>query len=99
MSARKARPPLRDHRLHFLGQLLDKIGAKGSVLIVVSAKDDLVERATRNLHDVKAVQANYLNVYDVINADTIVISRKSLDVIHNWLGTEKPAAKKTEAAK
>ncbi|MCA9330995.1 50S ribosomal protein L4 [Candidatus Saccharibacteria bacterium] len=80
-------------------KLLDKIGAKGSVLIVVSAKDDLVERATRNLHNVKAVQANYLNVYDVINADTIVISRKSLEVIHNWLGAEKPAAKKTEATK
>ncbi|TXG78168.1 50S ribosomal protein L4 [Patescibacteria group bacterium] len=78
-------------------KLLDKIGAKGSVLIVVSQKDDLAERATRNLHNVKAVQANYLNVYDIINADTLVITKKSLDVIHNWLGAAKPAAKKAEA--
>lgn len=80
-------------------KFLDKVGAKGNVLIVVSAKDDLVERATRNLQNVKAVQANYLNVYDVVNADTILVSKKSLEIIHNWLKADKPAAKKPEATK
>lgn len=67
-------------------QLLDKLDAEGSVLIVVSEKDKLVERATRNLPKAKAVQARYLNVYDIMNSDTIVISKKSLDIIHEWLG-------------
>ena len=66
--------------------LLKKIDSKGSVLIVVSAKDNLVERATQNLPLVKAVQAGYLNVYDVMNADTIVISQKSLEIINGLLG-------------
>jgi large subunit ribosomal protein L4 len=66
--------------------LLSKIGAEGNVLVVVSQKDDLVERATRNLSNVLAVQANYLNVFDVSNADVIVISRKALDLVDEWLG-------------
>src|SRR5690349_14772891 len=70
-------------------KLLDKMDATGSVLIVVSVKDDLTERATRNLPKVKVVQASYLNVYDILNADRIVISEKSLAIISEWLGGKK----------
>ncbi len=73
-------------------KLLEKIGAKGNVLIVVSRKDDLVERATKNIRNVIAVHAPYLNVYDLLNADSIVISQKSLGIISDWLG-KKPVAK------
>jgi large subunit ribosomal protein L4 len=66
--------------------LLEKIGATGNVLLVVSQKDDLVEKATRNLSTVQAVGAKYLNVRDILDADTIVMSQKSLDIVHEWLG-------------
>jgi large subunit ribosomal protein L4 len=69
--------------------LLGKIEAKGNVLLVTSVKDDLFERATRNLQGVKGVQAMYLNVYDIVNADAIVISEKSLVMINEWLGGTK----------
>lgn len=72
-------------------KLLKKIGANGNVLLAVSQKDELVERATRNLPNVKAVNAKYLNVYDIMNADTIVISKKGLDMVHEWLGAKKEA--------
>jgi large subunit ribosomal protein L4 len=70
-------------------KLLDKIGAKGSTLIAVSQKDDLTERATRNLPGVKVVHANYLNVFDILNADTLVVSEKALAAINEWLGGTK----------
>ncbi len=69
--------------------LLNKVGAKGNVLIVVSQKDELAERATRNLPKVQAVQAKYLNVFDILNADTILISQKSLTMVSEWLGEKK----------
>ena len=65
---------------------MGKIGAKGNVLLAVSVKDALVDRATSNLPNVKAVLAKYLNVFDVLNADTIVVSQKALDMVHEWLG-------------
>ncbi len=66
--------------------LLKKIEATGKVLLVVSVKDQLVERATRNLTDVKAVQAGYVQVFDVLNADTIVISKKALTLLQERMG-------------
>ena len=65
--------------------LLKKIGANRRTLIVVSEKDELVDRATRNVTDVKAVQAKYMNVYDIMNAHHIIISEKSIDIITEWL--------------
>lgn len=79
----------KDGKVKQTTDLLNKIGATRNVLIVVSVKDELVERATRNLPNVKAVQAQYLNVYDILNADSIVISEKSLDIVSDWLGGKK----------
>ena len=67
-------------------KLLAKIGATGRTLVVVHEKDDLTMRATRNLQNVLVVTANYVNVYDVLNADSIVITKKSLEAIDAWLG-------------
>lgn len=70
-------------------KLLEKLGAKRNVLLVVDVKDELVTRATRNLSEVIVVQAKYLNVYDILNADSIVITKKSLEIIQEWLGGSK----------
>lgn len=70
-------------------KLFDKIGVKGSVLLVLDHKDDKIVRATNNLQNVKPVQATYLNVFDVLNADTIVVTNKALDAISAWLGGKK----------
>lgn len=70
-------------------KFLAKIEATGKVLLVVSKKDDLVDRATRNLVDVKAVQADYLNTYDVMNAGVIVIDQEALQAITTRLGGDK----------
>lgn len=78
-------------------RLLDKIGAQGNVLLVVNNKDQLVERATNNLPNVRVVSATYLTVYDILNADTMVIVKDSLAAIHEWLGEAQTVAKKAEA--
>ena len=78
-------------------KLLTKLEATGSTLLVVDQKHDLLERATRNLQDVMTVRATYLNVFDVLNADGIVISQTALEQVSSWLGVaKKPAAKKEE---
>ncbi len=71
--------------------LLDKIGAKGNILLVGSEKNDLVEYSTRNISNVSATQAMYLNVYNIMNADTIVISKEALSIVSAWLAPPKEA--------
>jgi large subunit ribosomal protein L4 len=71
--------------------LLAKIGATRRVLVVVAKKDENIERSTHNLKQVKVVQAQYLNVYDIVNAHSIVITKEALELIVSWLGSETKA--------
>ncbi len=76
-----------------LAKLLTKIGADRNTLIVVDQKTAELERAARNLPNVKVMSATYVNVYDTLNADCIVMSQKALAVVTEWLGDKpgKPA--------
>ena len=73
--------------------LLEKIGAGGTVLVVLEEKNDFSERATRNLRNVKTLSAKYLSVFDILNADQIVISKKALDIVHEWLSPSTPSSR------
>lgn len=68
-----------------LAKLLSKIGATRRTLIAVDHKTDELNRAASNLADVRLVQANYLNVYDILNADTVVLTSAALSVVTEWL--------------
>lgn len=60
------------------------------VLMVVDEKTPEILRATNNIQNLLLVRANYLSVYHILNADKVVLSTKSVDVIKNWLtGGEK----------
>lgn len=63
----------------------NKVSNDEKVLLVVSEKDELVNRATNNVNQVKVVRPTYLNVFDLLNADKIIISEKSLPIIEAWL--------------
>ena len=63
----------------------NKLDAKQNILLVVSEKDELVIRATNNVANLKVVRPTYLNVFDILNADKVVITEKSLPVINEWL--------------
>ncbi len=58
------------------------------VLIVVDEKTPTLDRATRNLQDVKLVRATYLNVFDILNADAIIFNAKAVKVTSTWLSKE-----------
>lgn len=58
------------------------------VLIVAEKTDELI-RATNNISEALLVSPMYLNVFDILNADRIVIAPKAIETIENWLGGEK----------
>lgn len=82
-------------------KLLTKIGAVKNTLVVVSDKTPELNRSMSNLENVKLVSANYLNVYDILNADTIVFTNMALTAISDWLGgsVAKPAKAITGGSK
>lgn len=53
--------------------------AEGKVLVVLAARDAVVERSCRNLREVRVLLADSLNVVDLLEADTVVFTRSALD--------------------
>jgi large subunit ribosomal protein L4 len=75
-----------DGRVKPTVELLTKLKLSGAVVLVVAEKNELLERATRNIQGLQLVSAKYLNVYTVMNADHIVFTAAALEVVNDWLG-------------
>ena len=54
-------------------------------LVVVPEKTENILRATNNIANAKVVRPTYLNVFDILNANQIIIVEKALPEIENWL--------------
>ncbi len=57
-------------------------------LVVVTDKTAELLRATNNIQHVLVVRATYLNVFNILNADHIVIAPAAVSVIEQWLAKE-----------
>ena len=60
-----------------------------NVLMVVAEKTPEVLRSTNNIANLKLVRAQYLNVFDIMNADAIVFSEAGLEATTKWLKGDK----------
>ncbi|MCC6601908.1 MAG: 50S ribosomal protein L4 [Anaerolineae bacterium] len=69
-------------------QFVQTLVPNGSALVLLPGHNENVEKSTRNLADVKALQASYLNIRDLLGYDTLVMPLAALDVLTNFLGTE-----------
>lgn len=78
---------VKDGKTAEVAAFLEKNKLERRVLIVVANKDELMSRACRNIQNVKLVQATYLNVFDIMNADNIVVTKAAVEKIGQWLGT------------
>lgn len=61
------------------------IEAGKNYLVVVPEKTTEILRATNNIANLKVVHPTYLNVFDILNADQIIIVEKAMPEIENWL--------------
>ena len=70
------------------GQMADlfvELGSGAKTLFVLPAHDLVVEKSTRNLPWVRTILAQNLNVFDVLEADTVVITREALTQVEAQL--------------
>jgi len=69
-------------------EALSRLGipSDAKVLIILSKPSDIVLRSIRNLEKVKLIQANQLNVFDLLNANSLVIGEDALTTIQEVYG-------------
>ena len=75
------RPKTRD-----MVEVLDRLTGADSTLVLVADRDDNIEKSSRNLANVKALRANYLNIRDILGHQKIVVPIPALELIQGFLG-------------
>jgi large subunit ribosomal protein L4 len=78
----------KDGKTAEMAKLLSKVGVTRDALVVVESKTPELVMATANLQNVMLVTAKYLNVFDIMNADHIVVTSDALTVVEEWLKPE-----------
>jgi len=66
--------------------VLKKLVGDSSVLLLVAGSDDLLEKSTRNLQSAKTLNANYLNIRDLLKFDRVILPLGAVEVIQSYLG-------------
>jgi len=76
---------LKEAKTKLMAGVLKKLEADKKALIVLPEKDENVVRASANLPGAKTTFVNTLNVYDILNADKIVLTQaatKSVEEVY-----------------
>ena len=61
--------------------MLKELGAEKKTLLVLPGKEDKIVRASKNIPTVKDAYVNTINVYDLLNADKIVVLKAAMENI------------------
>lgn len=59
--------------------MLKKLPIDRNVLIIISEKDAVIQRSSRNLPNAKTILANYLNIHDLQKHKTVLLMKDSVE--------------------
>ena len=72
---------LAEAKTKLVAGMLKELGSEKKTLLVLPGKEDKIVRASKNIPTVKDAYVNTLNVYDLINADKIVVEKAAMEAI------------------
>ncbi len=65
--------------------VLTALGTRGRALVVLPGRDEVVEKSVRNLPGVRVLTVRGLNVYDVLKADTLILTPEGVHTLQEVL--------------
>ena len=72
---------LADVKTKYVAQMLKALNSEKKTLLVVEQEQKDVVRASKNIPGVKDAYVNTINVYDLLNADKIVVVKAAMQAI------------------
>ena len=66
--------------------MLGAVNAGKKALVVLDSNDAMVIKSFANIPGVKTVQANQLNVYDVLNCNTFIMTKAAANIVEEVYG-------------
>ena len=72
---------LKEAKTKLMAQALKNLKAEKKALVVLPEKDETVVRATANLAEAKTTYVNTLNVYDILNAVKVILTKAAKESV------------------
>ena len=72
---------LAETKTKLMAEVLKNLGAEKKALLVLEGRDESVIRASKNIPTVKDAYVNTINVYDLLNAEKIVVLKAAMESI------------------
>ena len=69
------------YKTKVMADMLTAVGAKKKALVVLADNDAKVVGSFANIEGVKTAQTNTINVYDILNADTLILAKAAAEKI------------------
>jgi large subunit ribosomal protein L4 len=72
-----------------MAQIKNNLAGDSSVLLIVPEKNETfaqIQKAANNIPGIKLLNANYINIRDLIGYEKVIIPLDALDVIESYLG-------------
>ena len=66
------------YKTKVMASMLTAVGAGKKALVVLDAKNDMVVKSLANIPGVKVAYTNTLNVYDILNCNTVVFAQAAV---------------------
>jgi large subunit ribosomal protein L4 len=76
--------------------LINNVAQGSSALLLLAERDENVEKSARNLTNVKALRAGYLNIRDLLGYDKILLPLSALDAVNGFLAEDEAVAELEE---
>ncbi len=70
-----------EYKTKTMVSMLEAVGAQKKALIVLPEVDECVIKSCANIPGVKTTQWNTLNVYDILNCDTLIVAKEAVEKI------------------
>ena len=64
------------------------VDCEGKILIILNHPSEIIKRSIRNLEKTKLISADQLNVFDLLNANSLVIGEDALSTIKEVYGND-----------
>ena len=72
---------LKEAKTRVMAKVLSDLGGNKSVLLIMDQRDEMVQRAGRNLPAFSGTSANNINVYDILRADKLLLTKDAVMAI------------------
>ncbi|MDT8336435.1 MAG: 50S ribosomal protein L4 [Candidatus Izemoplasmatales bacterium] len=65
--------------------VLENLKVEGKIMVILGENSELINTASRNLPNVSTVLYNHISVYDILNANKLIITKEALEKIEEAL--------------